>query len=127
MIGKYLLDTNALIRLLIGDPLSEGFSRANPEVCISVITEIELLSFSKLTHSEESKIKSLLSKLNVVMLDAAIKDKTIYIRRQYSLKIPDAIIAATAICNNAIIVTDDKVFSRIKNIKVMNLQRFLDE
>jgi hypothetical protein len=61
------------------------------------------------------------------MLDAAIKDKTIYIRRQYSLKTPDAIIAATAICNNAIIVTDDKVLSRIKNIKVMDLQRFLDE
>jgi hypothetical protein len=127
MIGNYLLDTNALIRLLTGDPVSEAVSRANPEVCISVITEIELLSFSKLTHSEESKIKSLLSKLNVVMLDAAIKDKTIYIRRQYSLKTPDAIIAATAICNNAIIVTDDKVLSRIKNIKVMDLQRFLDE
>jgi predicted nucleic acid-binding protein len=125
MIGDYLLDTNALIQLLTGIHASESVSRVNPVICISVITEIELLSYSKLTHSEENKIKALLSKINVVMLDAAIKDKTIQIRRQYSLKIPDAIIAATAICNNSTIVTDDKVFSRIKNVKVLNLQQFI--
>jgi predicted nucleic acid-binding protein len=127
MNGNFLLDTNALIRLLAGVSLSETVSRANPEVCISVITEIELLSFPKLTHSEESKIRSLLSKLNVVMLDSAIKDKTIQIRRLYSLKTPDAIIAATAICSNAIIVTDDKIFSRIKSLKVVDVKNFLND
>jgi predicted nucleic acid-binding protein len=126
MSGNYLLDTNALIRLLMGTSSSETFSSTNPVVCISVITEIELLSFSKLTHSEEIKIRSLLSKLNVVMLDRSIIDKTIHIRRQYSLKTPDAIIAATAICHNAIIVTDDKVFSRIKNLKIVDLKQFLN-
>jgi predicted nucleic acid-binding protein len=126
MSGSHLLDTNALIRLLAGAPISETVALANPLICVSVITEIELLSFAKLTHSEESKIRSLLSKLNVVMLDRAIKDKTIQIRRQYSLKTPDAIIAATALCNNATIVTDDKVFARIKNLKVIDLKKFLN-
>jgi predicted nucleic acid-binding protein len=50
----YLLDTNILI-LLFNDQLAESIPDGN--LGYSIITEIELLSFSRLTKEEEDLIK----------------------------------------------------------------------
>ena len=73
-------------------------------VCVSVITEIELLGYPKLSEVEERQILGLLEKLEVIELDRRVTAEAIRLRRETKLKLPDAIIAATAIVENAELV-----------------------
>jgi predicted nucleic acid-binding protein len=76
---------------------------------ISVITEMELLAFPQLTDEAEEKIRIFLSGAEIIPLTGAIKDEAIRIRRFASphLKLPDAIIAATTVILEAVLVTND--------------------
>lgn len=57
----------------------------------------------------------------IINIDAAIIAETITIRKNYRLKIPDAIIAATAVVLNRTLVGDnDKDFEKIPNLKYIN-------
>jgi predicted nucleic acid-binding protein len=80
---------------------------------ISVITEIELLSFPRITEEQETRIKVFLAELEIVPLTEEIKRKTIEFHRRANKKLPDSIIAATSIVTNAVLgniaaVTRDK-------------------
>jgi len=71
---RYLLDTNAVIYPLNGRlvcPLSVG------QYSVSIITEIELLSFSDLSDGEGQKIRDFLVLLDRVRLTDAVRDETI--------------------------------------------------
>jgi predicted nucleic acid-binding protein len=114
----YLLDTNILI-LLFNDQLAESIPDGN--LGYSIITEIELLSFSRLTKEEEDLIKENLKTLHQAALMANIAQKTIFLRRQYRLKTPDAIIVATAWEFEATLLTNDLQLRQIKEIQVRNL------
>jgi predicted nucleic acid-binding protein len=114
----YLLDTNILI-LLFNDQLAESIPDGN--LGYSIITEIELLSFSRLTKEEEDLIKENLKTLHQAALTANIAQKTIFLRRQYRLKTPDAIIVATAWEFEATLLTNDLQLRQIKEIQVRNL------
>jgi hypothetical protein len=113
--NHYILDTNVVIYLLSGrlaSPLPEG--RYN----VSIITEIELLSFHQLSDSEEQQILEMLQSINKISLTDDVSRKTIQIRRHNNkLKLPDAVIAATTIINDAILLTNDQVFSSINGLK----------
>lgn len=114
----YLIDTNIFILLFNGqlaDPVPEGV------LGYSVITEIELLSFPNLSKEDEVLIRDRLSALHRVTLDADITQKTISLRRQHRLKTPDAIIAASALAKDAVLVTNDKDVSKVNTIKTLKL------
>ena len=116
---RYLLDTNAVIYLVNGRlvfPLPDGQYR------VSIITEIELLSFPDLSASEEEKIRDLLRLFNRVHLTDAVRDETIRLRRKNRLKLPDAIVAASALIYDAILLTNDQAFSSINGLAVESLQ-----
>ena len=115
----YLIDTNILI-LLFNSKLAEPIP--NGKLGYSVITEIELLSFSRLTKNEENLIKENLKLLDRVALTADIAQKTILLRRKYNLKTPDAIIVATAWEHNAILLSNDLQLTRIAEIQVSSLK-----
>jgi predicted nucleic acid-binding protein len=72
---------------------------------ISPIVRIELLCFSGLSDDEFQIIEDLLSQCNSIPLSINIENKTISLKRQKKIKLPDAIIAATAICQGAILLT----------------------
>lgn len=119
MITRYLLDTNAIIYLVndrLASPLPEG------KYSISVITEIELLSFVGLSDEEERRIRDLLSALERVQLSDAVRDQTIRLRRKNRLKLPDAIIAASALTQQAILLTNDQSFVAIDGLDCKTLQ-----
>jgi len=115
----YLLDTNILI-LLFNNKLAEAIPDGN--LGYSIITEIELLSFSRLIEDEENLIKENLKTLYQATLTADIAHKTILLRRQYRLKTPDAIIAATAWEFDATLLTNDLQLSQITEIQVSSLK-----
>jgi predicted nucleic acid-binding protein len=81
---------------------------------VSVITRMELLGYPAITDDEEKRINDFLSKITVVPLDGVIETVAIQIRRKTSLKLPDAIIAATAVVLGAQVVSTDGHFLNCK-------------
>jgi predicted nucleic acid-binding protein len=120
MSGKYLLDTNFIIYAL-----NNGVTLEPTEYFVSIITEMELLSFAKLSSSEDTIIRSLLSNFEIVNIDTEIKNKAIELRKQYSMKLPDSIICATAISKGAILITDDKKLHGIEKLKSLGIRDFV--
>lgn len=119
MTAHYLLDTNAIIYLVNGrlaSPLPEG------RYSVSVITEIELLSFSDLSDEEELRIRDLLRVLGRIQLSDVVRDQTIRLRRNNRLKLPDAIIAASALTQQATLLTNDQSFASIEGLICESLQ-----
>jgi predicted nucleic acid-binding protein len=88
-----LLDTNVALYLLGGclaEPLPVG------EYGVSVITEMELLAWPSLNAAEEEKVRAFLTTLTICELTASIRARAVALRRAERLKLPDAIIVATA-------------------------------
>ena len=115
---RCLLDTNTVLYLLadrLAHPLPQG------EYFVSVITEIELPSYPSLTEDEEQKIQAFLEDIVLIELSRDIRSTTIELRRKTGLKLPDAIIAATALTINAKLLTNDKVFDRVSGLEVTAL------
>lgn len=118
---KYLIDTNILIGF-IGKILPEK-GRAtislilDEEFNISFINKIEVLGHS----SADKKLTTFINLANVFEINNAIIDQTIAIRRDHKIKLPDAIIAATAISENLILATRNvSDFKNIKGIELLN-------
>ncbi|WP_339379156.1 type II toxin-antitoxin system VapC family toxin [aff. Roholtiella sp. LEGE 12411] len=113
------LDTNVVLYFLGGrlvNPLPSG------QYFISVITEIELLSYPSLSLKEETQIIDFLNKITVVSIDSNIKNLTIAFRKQYRLRLPDAIIVATAKYLNAILFTNDVRLANLTEINTQSVQ-----
>ncbi|WP_346293275.1 type II toxin-antitoxin system VapC family toxin [Sphaerothrix gracilis] len=118
---KFLLDTNIIIGLIKGSSAALDllqYLEAIPQTsAYSFITRIELLGFPALTDAEAQATTTVLQTMQYLPLTAATEDMTIRIRRQYSLKVPDAIIAATAKVHQIELVTlDQQLATRMTNI-----------
>ncbi len=114
-----LLDTNIVLYFLGGrlvNPLPSG------QYFISVITEIELLSYPSLSLEEETQIIDFLNKITIIGIDSNIKNLTIAFRKQYKLRLPDAIIAATAKSLNATLFTNDVTLVNLTEINIQSVQ-----
>lgn len=122
---KYLYDTNIFIYYLAAEPAVLPFFSAEflsqHEVIISTIVRIELLSFPELSPEEETAISELLMQFEQVPLLSDIEDCTIQLRRQHRLKLPDAVIAATALHRSACVTTRNvSDFARVTNLPLHN-------
>jgi predicted nucleic acid-binding protein len=114
-----LLDTNLVLYLLGGrlaQPLPSG------QYLISVITEIELLSYPNLSSDEELQIQDLLTKIRIVGIEGNIKELAIALRKRYKLRLPDAIIVATAKSLNATLFTNDVKLANLTEINTQTVQ-----
>ncbi len=116
--NKLLLDTNAVLYVLSGDETLAKFLNGK-ELYLSVITELELLSFKKLTNKETKIINTLLSELVIVNITEEIKKHTIQIRKNSSLKLPDCIIAATSTALAIPLISADKQLSNLKGLNII--------
>jgi len=107
---KYLPDTNIIIGLLKGrEPAVNALKGINITDCgYSAVTRMELLGFPGITPEEERAIHNLLERMTHLSLTPMVEDLTIQIRRQHRLKLPDAIIAATAKAHRLALLTLDK-------------------
>lgn len=102
---RLLIDTNIIMYYLTGDPLITAFLRQRREYLhCSVITKMETLSYPY-EHDEETAVRAFLACFREETLDEEIVEQTIALRKQKKIKLPDAIIAATAIAHHLILVT----------------------
>ncbi len=118
-----LVDTNALIYFFNGN--QKVIDAIEGETLyISSITEIELLSFSKLDETSEKGIRMFINddNCNLIELISAIKERTIRIRRKHRIKLPDAIVAATAVFLGIPLLTFDAGFAKITELDLILLE-----
>lgn len=114
----HILDTNAVIYLQKGmlvAPLPQGIYG------ISIITEIELRGFPGLTDPQRGWLMSFLDSVYILGLNEAIKERAIELRQRYRIKLPDAIIAATAIEEKAMLLTNDRQLHAIDRLSSAGL------
>jgi predicted nucleic acid-binding protein len=120
--NKFLLDTNAVLYILGGDEVLAELLN-DERLYISIITEMELLSYKSITVTEKQLIKNFLADFIVVNINDEIRDQTIEIKKHSNLKLPDSIIAATAIILNIPFVTSDKQFRTITNLNLVYYEK----
>ena len=77
---------------------------------------MELLAYPTITDVEIQSVKSFIADANILELTQPIKEIAISIKRQYKLKLPDAIIAASAIQANLPLISADTIFRRIPQL-----------
>lgn len=117
---RYLADTNAFVYLLEGHELI--LQLAQFDWAFSYITEIELLSKKNIIGAEELLIKTLLKRCRRINHNQEITQEAITIRRNYGLKLPDAIIAASSLVFDLPILTADSDFSKVSELDLLLIQ-----
>lgn len=110
----YVFDTNAILYAL-----AQGIKIAKNKHSISVITEMELLSYPKLTLQDEIMLRGVLSFFECIELTTTIKQQAIWLRKNTSLKLPDSIVAATALVTDLTLITSDKKLLNIHEIQAI--------
>ncbi|MFB2770938.1 type II toxin-antitoxin system VapC family toxin [Pelatocladus sp. BLCC-F211] len=124
MSGKrYLLDTNAIVALLQGSTTLVTLLQNAEWVGISVISQIEFLAFSGLSEDDRQLFEQFLKRVEVINLlgsNNLLIEQIIQIRLQYRVKLPDAIIASTALQVGASLVTADQEFTKVTSLTVVN-------
>jgi len=91
-------------------------------VFISVITELELLSDPESTDAERNDILMILETVVVIPVESQIAHTAATLRREYKIKTPDSIIAATALFTNTDLITrNTKDFKNIKPLRVTEI------
>lgn len=120
---EYLIDSNAVIDFCNGKLPESGrevlFSIDRPN--LSVITHIEILGFSRIDKKEEKLLKLFISMAAIYPVDIQVSLKTIEIKKKIRIKLPDAVIAATAIVHGLTLITRNvSDFQNIKGLDLLN-------
>ena len=121
---QYLIDTN-----VVSDYFSVSFSAtgmtfmdkvidATPN--LSIISQIELLCW-KADNATEQYVQNFITDSIVLDISPEVVDRCVTLRKGKKIKTPDAIIAATALAYNYTLITNnEKDFSNIKGLKIIN-------
>jgi predicted nucleic acid-binding protein len=115
-INFYLLDTNCILYLLKGEQELAKLTDGN-KLASNFIIEVELLGWSSITAKDIKLINAFLEVTYFFDYSTNIKTLAITLRKKYNLKLADAFIAATALEYDLILVSGDKVFSKIKELQ----------
>ncbi len=122
---KFLLDSNTVIDYIGGilPVKSIGWldQIIETEAAISVFNRIEVLSFNPKNQADLIPFEELVETVEVIALSEEIILQTILIRRNYKLKLPDAMVAATAIVFDMAVVTRNEAdFKKVVGLKIVN-------
>lgn len=121
---RLVSDTNPLIYVLHGEHvLSPVAAEAldGKQVWVSGITELELFAKKGLQAQEKNEIERLINTCFVLDMNAEIKNITKTLLQKYNIKLPDAIIAATAMYLDTPLVTADAMFQKINELSIVFL------
>ena len=118
---KYLVDTNSIIDAQMGRIPEKGLQFLgdviNENFIISFITYIEVLRYKDVPQTTQD----FMGLANVIEINKAITDACIELRKRKKIKLPDAIIAATALANNLTLISrNTKDFEDISGLTCIN-------
>lgn len=119
---RYLVDSNAVIDFCNGILPENGknlLKGINPE--ISIITNIEIFSTTDISEQEYLSLKKFVSISIVHPIEIDLVQNTINIRQTYKIKLPDALIAATALVHGLTLISRNaKDFKNIDGLDWIN-------
>ena len=121
---QYLIDSN-----VVSDYLSASLSAAGIDFLdsvidagpnLSVISEIELLCWNTDKATTE-KVKNFIADSVILDISPDVVAHCVALRKGKKIKTPDAIIAASALANGFVLITNnEKDFANIKGLKIVN-------
>lgn len=120
---KYLIDTNVAIDYFGNRIPQKGitFIENIASPFISVVTQIELLGWYRISNEEKEKLQTFVNDIEVFQLDQIVVNKTIALRQTHKIKLPDAIIAATALANGLDLISHNIIdFKNITELRVID-------
>ncbi len=117
----FLVDTNFLI--FVSDESDIVLPFLDYNIAISYITEMELLGVFSISKNQKAAMKKILNQCHIIDCTIEIKELAINLKQKYKIKLPDAIIAATAIIKQLPFVTADADFKIIKELDLIFLER----
>jgi len=116
----FIADTNFLVYIHEGNEIVSAFLDYN--FGTSFISEVELLGFKGIKKLEEEKLKQLMNDCFIIEWNPKIKEQTIDLRKKHTIKLPDAIVAATSLVYGIPLVTADKGYSKIKDLDLILIE-----
>jgi predicted nucleic acid-binding protein len=119
----FTLDTNCLIYYFKGEErvidLIQNLILEKVTIFISIVTKVEVLAYPEITPGEEKTFLEMMKNMILIEFDDKLTNFVVNIRRKHKIKLPDAIIAATAIYTNSTLITRNiKDFSKIKELNI---------
>ena len=121
---QYLIDSN-----VVSDYLSASLSAAGIDFLdsvidagpnLSVISQIELLCWNTDKATTE-KVKNFIADSVILDISPDVVAHCVALRKGKKIKTPDAIIAASALANGFVFITNnEKDFANIKGLKIVN-------
>lgn len=121
---QYLVDSNTIIDY-VGNKMPDksllildGYF--NDNFSLSIISKIEVLGFND-SSDELKRLADFIDLANIIYVDDVIANKTIELRKIYKIKLPDAIIAATALVYNFMLISRNiSDFTKIDGLNVID-------
>ncbi len=118
---KYIIDTNTLIDAQMNKLPVKGMefikNVINEDFTVSFVTYIEFLGYKDISQVS----KDFIALANVLEINKSIINTCIEIRKQHHIKLPDAIIASTALVYDLIIISRNvSDFKNIQGLKVID-------
>ena len=104
---KALIDSDVLLDFLDGFPAAAEELTRYRDRCVSIISWMELMAGAKTTAEEETR-RGFLSHFQVLPLTSPVAEEAVILRRKHRLKLPDAIIWATAVTANCLLVSRNR-------------------
>lgn len=122
MATGYLIDTNVLIDAQMNrlPPKGSQFLAEiiDEDFTVSFVTYIEFLGYKSISRTTEE----FMALANIIEIDKDIIDTCIALRKSKAIKLPDAIIASTALSRGLSLITRNVGdFKKIRGLKVVNL------
>lgn len=117
--NKLLLDSNIIIGVVNGK--LDISQIENFALLVSEITRLEVIGYHQLQSNEEKLLEQFFSNIECLPISKTIINWAIQFRKQKSMSVGDAIIAATARQHKLILMTaNTKDFKHIENFEIIN-------
>ena len=119
---RFLIDTNVIIDVF-GDVMPNNIKQKIVRMLpiVSAVTYMEALGWHQASSSQLSILQKFMDVATILPINQQVMDTTVQIRQQKKIGLGDAIIAATAIFYNKILVTQNTSdFKSIDKLTVFN-------
>jgi len=110
---RVAIDTNILLYILGGDKAAHELVKGR-EVVASTMVRMEALVYHGNDAGHLEQVHRFLQRCQLEEIHRSIQDQAVDLRLRYRIKLPDAVIAATAVHLGIPLITADKIFSKLK-------------